>query len=89
MKITGLSIIFNLVKEGIKFFTTKEANKRLERKEAIKFIVQVMRDNKKERSVAGWSGLFLILFIILWDIVQTGGSNFDLLLSVFAAWSGA
>lgn len=89
MKITGLGIIVNLFKEGLKFFTTKEASKRQERKDAMKFIVQVMRDNKKERSVAGWSGLFLILFFILWDIVQTGGSNFDILLSIFGAWSGA
>ncbi|ATB52638.1 hypothetical protein PVS_01 [Vibrio phage vB_VspS_VS-ABTNL-3] len=88
MKITGLGIIVNLVKEGLKFFTTKESKKRQERKDAMKFIIQVMRDNKKERSVAGWVGLFVILGFILFDIVKTGGSNFDVLLTIYGAWSG-
>lgn len=89
MSITGLGLVINLVKEGVRFFTTRDSDKLKERKQSLEFLVTVMRDNKKQRSVISWVGLILVLAVILFDISTTGGENIDLLLVAFGAWGGA
>lgn len=83
----ALTVVGSLIKSGLGIFTTVSKEKRARRMEGLKVAFSAAKNNK--RGVFGWALVFLSFVATVYDVVMTGGENFDTLIQLVALAMGA
>lgn len=78
----SLALFTGLLRGVLGLFTTVSTEKRKDRVAVLKTVLTSVHVEGKKRSVLGWALVFMAFLGMVYDIVATGGQNFDALLQL-------